>query len=196
MKKLMFALVIGTVLLTGCKTVEQSTVSTTESQQLEAEKPMVWSQSLFPNLEEKDPVVFLNSKDIIIGGDFSSKTFFLKDGAIYRMDSIQTVTKTVPALTPGKIVSLKKTNGIIQEMNISFSQSDITYTFNFRLKQDGSFTLNANAKLFFQGKEYKDQASTRGGECLLLVNFFAQKNTNSVNESAEGQSVSGTKIIK
>jgi hypothetical protein len=113
------------------------------------------------------------------------------------MDSILMVTKIVPQLTPGVLFSLKKSsNGLIEEMNVSFSQNDATYTFNFRVKQDGSFTLNSNAKLLYKNKEYKIQVKTKGGECLLLVNFKVTENIENINESAEGQSVSGTKIIK
>jgi uncharacterized lipoprotein len=199
MKKLIFAL-LGLVLLSGCKTsqkVVEQPKPEPRSQKLEAEKPMIWKQGLYPKLAVGDPIVFLNSVEIIMDGNFSNQTFFLQDGVIYRMDSIKMVTKTVPALTPGILTSMKKaSNGQIQEMNVSFSQNDKTYEFNFQLKSDGTFTLNGNAKLFFNGREYKIQVVTKGGECLLLVNFFVQKDVQTVNESAEGQSVSGTKIIK
>jgi hypothetical protein len=198
MKKFIFALFLGLILLIGCVT-SKKVVETQQPQpqKLEAEKPMIWKQGLYPKLAVGDPIVFLNSVEIIMDGNFSNQTFFLQDGAIYRMDSIRMVTKTVPVLTPGILTSMKKaSNGQIQEMNMSFSQNDKTYEFNFQAKSDGTFTLNGNAKLFFNGREYKIQVVTKGGECLLLVNFFVQKDVQTVNESAEGQSVSGTKIIK
>lgn len=199
MKKMFFALLIGLVMF-GCATtkkVGEQPKSESQSQKLEVEKPIVWRQSLYPKLVVGDPVVFLNSMEIIMDGNFSNQTFFLQDGAIYRLDSIQMVTKIVPALTTGVLTAMKKaSNGQIQGMNVSFSQNDKTYEFNFQAKSDGTFTLNGNAKLFFNGKEYKIQVVTKGGECLLLVNFFIQKDVQTVNESAEGQSVSGTKVIK
>lgn len=198
MKKFIFALFLGLVLLIGCVTPKKA-VETQQSQpqKLEAEKPMVWRQILYPKLAVGDPILFLNSSEIIVDGDFSNQTFFLQNGAIYRLDSIQMVTKTVPVLTPGTLVFMKKSgNGQIDGMNISFSQNDATYQFNFQLKSDGTFTLNGNAKLFFKGKEYKVQVTTKGGECLLLVNFFERKDIQNVNESAEGQNVSDAIVIK
>lgn len=200
MKKFIVTLVIGMMIIVmGCSRRMAPTTQQTQppSQKMQADKPMVWKQNLYPKLAVGDPIVFLNSVEIVLDGSFQNQTFFLQDGAIYRMDSILAVTKTVPALTPGILLSMKKaSNGQIQEMNVSFSQNDLTYHFNFQLKSDGSFTLNGNAKLIYNGKEYKLLAVTKGGECLLLVNFFVKKEVQTINEQAEGQSVSGTKVIK
>lgn len=199
MKKIMFALAIGMIIVVmGCSKKIAPTIQQAQpSQKMQADKPMIWKQNLYPKLAVGDPIVFLNSSEIVMDGNFQNQTFFLQDGAIYRMDSILSVTKTVPALTPGILLSMKKaSNSQIQEMNISFSQNDMTYQFNFQLKSDGTFTLNANAKLIYNGKEYKILVITKGGECLLLVNFFVKKEVQTITESAEGQSVSGTKVIK
>jgi len=198
MKNFIFALLVGSILfVVGCTTTRTVVEQPQESQNLKAEKPIVWEQALYPKLTLGDPIVFLNSTKIIIDGDFSTETFFLQDGYIYRMDSILNVIKTVGPLTSGKLIDLKKNvNGQVQIMTISFSANDATYEFNFYLKTDGAFTLNANAKLLFNEKVYKVQVSTKGGECLLLVNFFTQKVIQTINEEAEGRSVSGTKIIK
>lgn len=198
MKKIIFTLAIGMIFLVSCKTVGTATVATTELEQPEVEKPVIWKQNLYPKITVDDPILFLNSSEIIMDGSSKNQTFFLQDGDIVRMDSILVITKTVPRLTSGVLVSMKKTsNGIIEEMNISFSQEDATYTFNFRLKDDRSFTLNSNAKLLYKNKEYKIQVVTKGGECILLVNFKVTNNIQNVNESARGQkSVSGTRVIK
>lgn len=200
MKKVtaIFTLFVVIGIIMGCnKKMTPTAQQQKPSQSLEAEKPMVWRQNLYPKVAVGDPIVFLNSTEIIIDGDFSTQTFFIQDGTIYRMDSVQVITKTVPILTTGVVTKIKKdSGGKISEMDISFSQNDATYTFNFRIKADGSFTLNATAKLLFKEKEYKVQAATKGGECLLLVNFKVNKNVENVNEQAEGQSVSGTKVIK
>lgn len=197
MKKMIFVLlIIG--LLFSCKQ-QQQVVQTPEQvslQKLEAQKPTVWKQAIYPALVVGDPISFMPSSEIVLSGSFLDQVFMLQDGNIYRVDSVLEVLKTVPALTPGALVTMKKDNiGKILEMNISMDRNDASYLFNFQLKQDGSFALNANANLTYNGKNYPIQASQKGGECLLLVNFFVEKKVQSVSEQAGGVSVSGTKVV-
>lgn len=202
MKKIIFAL-LGLIMLVGCKTTQKvAEVKQTEPleqpQKLEAEKPMVWKQEIYPKLVVGDPILFFNSSEIILSGDIPNKTFVLQDGVINYLDSTLVIEKTVPVLTPGKLVDINQqmTDGKILRMDISFSQNDATYQFNFRLRTDGAFTLNSNAKVFYLEKEYKVKADVKNAECLLLVKFVPIDKKQRLDGSAEGQSVSGTKVIK
>jgi hypothetical protein len=195
---IIFTLLIGILILSGCGTAKLVTQAPqTPSQKIEAEEPVVWKQAYYPKVALGDPIVFLNSKEVVMDGNFSNESFFLQDGVIYKTDSIKNIKKTIPKITPGKLISFKKgINNQIEIMVVSFSQNDASYQLSFYLKKDGSFTLSAKAKLLFEGKEYPINVITVGGECVLLVNFKIKIETTNINEQAEGQNVSGTKVIK
>ena len=189
MKKIIFALIVGFVIVLGTSCSKRVVVSQSKqqpSQNIQAEKPVIWKQAYYPKLAVGDQLQFFNSSDVIMAGSSSDQTIALQDGAIHITDSILTITKTVSALTPGIIKMLKKSGSQIQIIVATFSQDDRTYELSFPLKSDGSFTLNANAKLFFRGKEYKISASTRGGECLLLVNISMERSEENIIEKAPG----------
>lgn len=201
MKKILITLIIGLVFVGCSKQIVPTTQQVQQPQQIKAEKPQVWKQSLYPQIVAGDPISFMNSTEIIMEGVSSDLTIVLKDGAIHHLDSNLTIKKTVDAYTIGTTTQdypfKKSSNGVIQEMDVFFSLTDRTYFLNWRLKTDGSFTLNGNAKLFYDDKEYKVQAGTKGGECLLLVNLFTEKINIIVEESAEGTGIpSETKVIK
>jgi len=194
MKNIIFILLVGFVFLfIGCQTTKSVVEQPKQpSQSIQAEKPAIFKQLYYPKLAVGDPLQFFNSSDIILAGSSSDQTILLQGGAIHIVDSILTITKTVFALTPGIVKVIKKSSdGKIQTIIVLFSLGDRTYELSFQLKSDGSFTLNANAKLFFRDKEYKILASTRGGECLLLVNISMEKSEENINEKAEGVNVSG-----
>lgn len=190
MKKFIFCSILGLALLVGCATSKKPVeTQQAEPQRIETQKPVVWKQELYPKLAVGDKIFFLNSSEIILEGGLFNNSFFL-DGAINRLDSIVEIIKTVPALTQGVATSLKKTNNNqIVDMIVSFSKNDATYQFDFKLRSDGAYTLNANAKLLFNKKEYKVQATVKGGDCLLMVFYNKKEIKQTINERAEGQTL-------
>lgn len=198
MKKLaIFVLLIIGLPFISCKQ-QQHVVQTQQepSQKLQAQTYKIWVETLFP-YSFGDPLNVLNSKGIILEGDYFEPVYIFQDGKVKQVDTIYPVARNVPELSLGEILSIKKnSSGHIQEVNVSFSREEVTFTFNFQLKNDGSFTLNGNAKLFVGGKEYKVLAKTTGGECLLLVDFSHEQFIIPDSKSAEGIQVYGTKVVK
>lgn len=191
-------IILSVLAIYGCRT-PQLTEEPRDPQPstIKAEGAVVFKQAYLPNIQVGDPVSFLNGKEIVLSGKFNSLMYIMKDGDVIAVDSIQVITKTVPAFTRGIIKSMKKaSNGQIQEINIAFSEEDMSYLYNFQLKGDGSFTLNANAKIHFEGKEYKALAATKGGECLLMFNFSFQTKEKEETDEAGGVEISGEKRIK
>ena len=193
MKKISFLLQILFVifLFNDCslsqKIVEPQQIASPENELI------VWKQIYYPKLVVDDPLLFYNSSEIVISGNFSNQTFEL-DGTLHVTDNIKEVTKTVGEITPGKLFDLKKdANGRITEMFVSFSENDATYQFDFKLDLDGSFKLNGNAKLIFEGKEYPVLATIKGDSCKLLFARSIDTNIEKIDEKAEGEDVYKTK---
>lgn len=201
-KKMFFALIGLLVIVSGCYTTK---VVPTDNKQVQTGEPVhpkstyiVWKENLIPgfNLNVGDPINFLNSSEIILSGDVFSQQIALKDGKIVIGELSRPVSKNVPEATLGVLVSVVRVAGRIKEMNMIFSQSDASFKFNFRIKPDGSYTLNGNASLEFDGKEYPIKAASQGRECLLVVDSDVTRTVEPINGTAEGVPVSGTKIIK
>ncbi|HLP86885.1 MAG TPA: hypothetical protein VK153_03380 [Candidatus Paceibacterota bacterium] len=187
--------IIFATLFTNCASNKKVTEVSPPTTQTEVDQPIIWKQSYYPRLTLGDPLLFYNSSEIYIEGNFANQTFVL-DGKLHRTDNIKEIIKTVEVITPGKLFNLKKDgNGRITDMFISFSQNDATYQFNFKLTSDGSYKLNGNAKLLFEGKEYPVLAKIKGEECKLLFMLEVDTNVEKVNEKAEGEDVSGTKTV-
>jgi hypothetical protein len=202
MKKLViFVLFVGLLfaIFTGCGADKQLVEQPYQqpSQELLVQNYKVYTESLF-TFNVGDPLNVLNSKAIFLAGDYFEPTLLFQDGKAIQRDTVYPVARDVPKLSLGELLSVKKNSaGHIQEMNVSFSRDEVvTFTFNFQLKGDGSFTLNGNAKLFVGGKEYNVSAQTKGGECLLMVDFTHEQEIIPDSKSAEGRPVSGTKIMK
>ena len=177
----------------GCSSTKDVTVS---PQEPESDKPIIWKQSYYPDLKIGDPILFFNSTEIFIKKQLGSETFLITDGKLKKTEEITNLIKTVSVTTSGKLVDMKKdVNGRIINMLISFSENDQTYLFDFIVASDGSFKLNGNARLVFEGKKYPAIASIKGDECKLMFIFELETNIENINEKAEGVSVSGTKII-
>lgn len=196
MKKFSFTLLVGFVFLfVDC--AKQLVVEQPQqpSQRINPQKPTIWRQSLCP-VEPGDPVDFFNSTEIVISGNFLDQMFIL-DGGIHRKDSVLSVLRKVPKLTPGEyIVKKKSSNGQVGVMTISFDLNNATYRFDFFVKSDGSFTLSAVAELIYNGVPHEIEASTKGGECLLVVFYDVETITNTDEGEAGGVNASRTKIIK
>ena len=163
--------------------------------QTEFEKPIIWKQSYYSQLAIGDPLLFYNSTEISIEGNFANQTFVL-DGKLRRTDNIKEVLHEVEVTTPGKLFDMKKDgSGRITDMFISFSPNEATFQFNFKLTSDGSYKLNGNAKLIFEDREYPVLAKIKGDECKLLFILEVDTNVEKVYKKAEGEGVSGTKTI-
>lgn len=196
MKKLVFlvGLFVLVLFLDGCKQ-QQQIVSVSEpapvAQAQQVSRPIVWKQMYYKDLKLGDKVLFYNSTEIKLSGSFFNQTLSIENGAINVIDSINNVLKTVPTLTAGGLIDLKKSSSkTIEVMFISFSKNDITYKFSFFRKPDGSFTLNGNATLVFSGKNYPITAKA-DSECLLLFVLNKQEVVKDIIESADGWNIEG-----
>jgi len=200
MKKLVLALILGLVLF-GCATKKQVVTENpvvSEPQQLEQKKPELWLQDTYSGIDPTDPVTFYNEYEINVVAEIPKKVTMFKDGDTYKIDSATVISYVVPALTPGVLVEAKREGGKIKEMIISFDE-DENYSFSFFPLSDKSFTLNANKKITFEGRQYQIKAIIKGkgdGFCHLLSNFYSIKNQRTVTGSAGGKNATGTKIIK
>ena len=187
MKKIFFTLLVGLLFLFGCvtsKKVEKKVEIPTQT--LETEVPSLWKQELFPTLKVGDRIFFYNSSEIVLEGNYFITKTSVTNGTINKFNNIVTIVKKVPKMTPGMVSSLIIKNKQIVDMFVSFSNQDETYRLNFKLKKDGTFTLNGNTKFHFNGKETTVQSSVSGEECLLLVFFNYEEKVNELSEEAEG----------
>jgi len=145
-----------------------------------------WKQVYYPEIKVGDPIFFYNSVEIVMEGEFFNRESFL-DGSINIIQTKKVLEKTISAMTTGKLLSFKKdNNGNITDMFVSFSPTDKTYYLNFKLTSDGSFNLNGNAKLFFEGKEYPVLATIKGEVCKLLCIVNFEEKIDYIIEKAEG----------
>ena len=184
MKKLA-ALISIVILLCSCGTTKQVTE---QPKAIEAapEKPIVWKQAYYPTISLKDSVLFYNSTEIKLSGEFFNKSFFVKDGIVNVIDSINSVAKIVPEVTAGGFVDMKKlASGEIVGMEVSFSKNEATYKFIFMRVNDGSFILNNKATLIYHNKKYPVNANTNG-DCTLMFYYNKQEVRLEDQSKAEG----------
>jgi hypothetical protein len=209
-------LMIAFFAISGCKSTQPVVEQQFEPQQVLAEKPadlVMWYQSLRKNLNKNDVLFFYNSKEVELSGTIPKLgESDLKDGAINNMDTTFYVQKTVPAYTAGRIVDLKRDDeGTLIQLSVLFDIKDRTYTLTYVLedfarylereaarkdsrisiqpvRNSGSFILNGQAKLLFQGKESDVLATTKGNDDdRLLVRKTGKSTQIFVKEKAEGQ---------
>ena len=150
------------------------------------EKPIIWKQSYFKEISLKDSVLFYNSSEILLEGSFFNQSFFVENGVVNVIDSINSVSKIVPKLTPGGFIDMKKnSSGEITIMVVSFSKKETIYKFSFFKTQDGSFILSGKAEIIFNGHKYPVTASITD-QCFLLFYFRKQEIKNETIGVAEG----------
>lgn len=193
LRVLFFAILLGLViwLLGGCVTTTPitKTETKTEKTDINKPKPIIWKQTYYKGLSLKDSVLFYNSTEIRLEGNFFNQSFFVRNGVVNVIDSTSSVSKIVQQETPGGLIDLKRDrNGIINIMYVSFSQNETSYNFSFYRTEDGSFVLNGKAEILFQGKKYPVIASTIGGNCVLLFYLNREEIKNEVKETAPGWS--------
>src|SRR3989344_4293834 len=160
-KVFLFLQIIFATFFINCASNKKVTEISTPPQ-TEFEKPIIWKQSYYSQLAIGDPLLFYNSTEISIEGNFANQTFVL-DGKLRRTDNIKEVLHEVEVTTPGKLFDMKKDgSGRITDMFISFSPNEATFQFNFKLTSDASYKLNGNAKLIFEDREYPVLAKIKG----------------------------------
>lgn len=197
MKNLIFITLLGLIVVC-CKTPQQTTASSLEVEGLDT--PTVWTQSYFKTISLKDSVLFYNSSEIRLEGSFFKQNFFVSNGIVNVIDSINNVSKIVSAGTPGGWIDLKKSSsGEITAMLVSFSKNEATYNFIFNKTKESrnfvwrgrtivaheSFTLNSKAELIFNGHKYPVTAITTG-DCILFFYYNKQVIKSEIKESAPG----------
>lgn len=200
MKTKIFGILLVSIFLLSCASVAP-VAETNVGNKVDENLPIPWKQGYFPNIFIKDSVLFYNSAEILLESDFFKQAFFVEDGVVNVIDSINNISKIVPILTAGAFIEMKKNSqGVIDKMMISFSRSDkVSYSFIFyktnevrnitignkSLSTSESFTLSGKGELTYNGKKYPVIASTTG-DCILL--FYYKKTTikNEIKEQAEG----------
>lgn len=181
-----------------CKTTQVAPPQQLPAQQMEQKKPDLWLSDTYPAIDPSDPVTFYNEFEIVVRAEIPKTTIMFKDGNTYRIDSSTVVSFVIPAMTPGVLSKANRTKTGLTEMVISFDESDPNYTCSFIVMPSKAFTLNANMKIMFEGKNYAVKAAIKGdgsGLNRLRSNFYDQKVQKVINGSATGRNASGTKII-
>ena len=137
---------------------------------------ITWKQSIFKDVLIKDSVLFYNSSEIKVESSFFNSTVFAKDGIVNIIDSTNFISTTVPALTPGCLIGIKKDKSgkIIERMMISFFKNKEEYSFIFLKSKDETFVLNSEATIIFNGKIYPVAIKTKN-KCFLVVYLNKQK---------------------
>lgn len=187
MKNLVLLLTLLGFVMFGCASVQQTVTPATplEVQQV-LDTPTIWRQSLYKSISLKDSVLFYNSYEIKLEGNFFKQSVFIQNGVVNSVDSITDVLRTVPVLTPGGLIEMKKNSmGEIMGMLVSFSRNNCNYHFVFNKKTSGSFTLNGKAELIFNSRIYPVTAITTG-DCILLFFYHKQVVKLEDKQSAEG----------
>jgi hypothetical protein len=196
-----FIILLLSLTIISCKTTKTITAPKTSEppiQKLEQKKAELWYQSTYPAIDKSDPVTFFNEYEINLTAEIPKTVVMFKDGATYQIDSSTVVSYTIPMMTPGVLVEAKRENGQLVEMVVSFDENDPNYNCTFRLTTNKTFTLNANKKISYLGKDYYAKATIKGdgsGINRIRSNFYAQKSQVPIIGSAAGRSAAGVKII-
>ena len=192
---------------TSCVKTTQTLVEKPKPQTETAEKkgPVYFLQNLLSGINSKDSVlvyqkaVFFNSCEIKLEKYLSDQAFFVdENGSVLKVDTITEAQKVVPALTPGKQVSVlvsRNYKGVIMVVTVSFSNNDANYKLSFWRTDDGRFTLNGNAFITIKDHPYKVIAKTTTA-CYLLFNFGTKIVPKTIKSEAEGISGAGSSNLK
>lgn len=199
MKKLLvfFGIIFVAFFATNCVKTTKVLTETPKPQISTAEKrgPTYYIQSLLSGINSKDSVlvyqnaIFFNSCEIKLEKYLSDQAFFVDEkGSVLKIDTITEAQKIVPALTPGKQVSIRVSRnykGVIMVVNVSFSNNDANYQFSFWRTDDGRFMLNGNAIITVNEHPYKVIAKTTTA-CYLMFNFGTKIVPKTIKSEAEG----------
>lgn len=205
MKKIMLALLGLIFFVSGCKTIETTTV--VPSAQLTSPKVgpqlQALTQKYIADLSKKDSAVFFqevyfynrSSIDLSLFIYDRNKPFNVVNGVAEKENTNVDLLKTVPEMTPGKIVDVKfdeKNPQIITGLLLVFDANDRSYRLKFHRRispNDGTFILIKSATIDYKNQQYKVEAKTPAGssqDCLLMFYGDQKANTLKVMESAKG----------
>jgi hypothetical protein len=199
---IIFTLLMGILILSGCGTTKEVVTQPQEPEVQQATRvlPTKWMQNTYPSVSTTDPITFYNEYKIIIKAKIPKKMLMFQDGVTYYVDSSTIVELTIPKLTPGVLFSVDKKNNLPTVMVISFDESNPDYNISFYSQTDKSFAQDARCEITFEGKKYKAEAiivtKEKNAMNYLLSNFESLDKTNKVEKSAGGRNATGTKIIK
>ena len=189
MKKIIFAL-FGLVLLFGCKVAEKADTTRPESnvcQAPEGDGLIFWTKDIPHVLKVGDPWSFYNSSEIKLEARVARLGETFVDGGLVQIDSLRDLIRTVPVLTPGDIVEIKKdAQGNIISIKDRFSLESTTFTFEFKIV-DGYASLDKTKPglIMFRGKAYNVPIKT-DDVCRLKVRYIRDEVLEKDTKAAEG----------
>ena len=187
MKNFLFLALLSLILLASCVSLKTTTQPPQQSITETKEDPaIVWKQSYFNAIEIKDNVSFYNGDSIVIKKTFENQTFFVDEGIVKVVDSLSTVSKIVPAMTPGLWISGSRTPyGEIKTMLVSFSKNEASYNLTYVRADDGSFLLINRANIIFRGRSYPVEVSTSDRRLFFYIKKYEVKEK--ITDQAEGR---------
>lgn len=203
MKRKMIALLIGLAIIFGAYSCSKKVVVTKQPVSSVKTGPILQAvtQIYVHDLSPKDSATFFNdvwvynpvaiNLELIIVDN--TKPFSVENGVAIKDNTDINLTKTVPTMTPGRIVKavfFKNTN-IIAGFIVSWDANDKTYHLKLQRKQDSqdpTFELNARAEVFYKGKKYNVLATVPPGKrCIILFYGSERKGMITISETAKGQ---------
>lgn len=120
-------------------------------------------------------IVFSSSATILMSGAFFSQGATVENGVVISSDTTGRYSRTFDKNTKGKITGTpQKDPGstVIKSFSVLFEKGDISYIFQFDLASDGSYVLNSQGEITYEGKKYKittyNPATNMGEKCKLL----------------------------
>lgn len=200
MKNVFFALstgiVLGIVLLVGCKTVEQAVIQAPEeAQQQELKRELIPWENQFP-AKYGDPLSLFNEHGITTVASKSSYLYKMEDGIVKRIPSSK-FTFNIPAKTSGVISKMGSTNE--KQVNVCFFEGSDTYITFVRVQGLPGFYANGKATVYIDGIPYTVDIQINGkgdGRCKLLIDLQDEENPDNEDKVATGIVPMGTKEIK
>ena len=123
------------------------------------------------------------------------KPFYVdENGVTHKANTDVEITKSVPKLTPGRIIGwhfVKARNGwtVIDSVTVKFDANDRTYYSHlFRTKESQIFRLDPNAEIVYKNKTYKVLVTPPESGEVCILEFYGDEKTNSIkiNEIARG----------
>jgi hypothetical protein len=124
---------------------------------------------------------YLNSEEISMSAVTATTTFDVKNGVWIVSDSTHNKLRKIPAKTQGKIVEIIRNPAKewVDHFRVSFDTKDGVFILLFTRAGDGSFILNNDASITYNGEPYNVTVPS-GAICQLL--FFYENNSSSIND--------------
>ena len=195
MKKLLFTLFLGLIIIVGCVTSKKAQQSQEPNapDEVQSQMPIPWLQDIDPDIVVGDPIVFYNLYKIIVYRKIPIVLKEYKDGKLAIKDSAVVFDYSVPSMTAGKIIRVDKRNGKPTSFVVCFNENaDPNYNHTFNVNTDKSFTMIASTTILVDGVEYKVNAVIDGiGDRLCRLLYYPEVTT---GQSQIGAPASGVAI--